>query len=264
MPRLDFTAPLVVTNAEDRVVKDWSMLREFVGRSFENTDALGYFGQSIEEVPVAVLLDRSGDIRVLSSERNDGLIAKSSIRSVRTLTGSELEILQSHVEGTWSDGVGECLALDGMGFYIDLDHIDCQQMDDGIVSQGSGTRDLFPAIHAGNIDKVRAAINDGENINAILGGTTTLGWAIAFADAAIAHLLIDHDVDVHYLEHCMQTVLVACAASRNLPDADAASVATRLLTIGGFDDSEIDRAIEIASQRRKTKLVEVLNNHKSA
>lgn len=63
MPRIDFTAPLVVTNEEDRVVNDWATLREFVGRSFENTDALGYFGQSIDEVPVAVLLDRSGNIR---------------------------------------------------------------------------------------------------------------------------------------------------------------------------------------------------------
>jgi len=264
MPRIDFTAPLVVTNEEDRVINDWATLREFGGRSFKNTEILGYFGQSIDEVPVAVLLDRPGNIHVLTNKRKDGLIAKSSLRSVRMLNASELEILQSHVEGTWSDGIGECLDLDGMSFHIDLDHVVCQQVDDGVVSQGSGTRDLFPAIHAGNIDNVRAAINNGENVNAILGGTTTLGWAIAFANAPIVHLLIDHGVDVHYLEHEMQTVLVSCAASRNFPDADAASVATRLLTIGGFDDSEIDRAMEIASRRGKTKLVDVLNNHKGA
>lgn len=183
---------------------------------------------------------------------------------MRMLTTSELEILQNHIEGTWSDGIGECLDFAGMGFHIDLDHVDCQQIDDGIVSQGSGTRDLFPAIHSGDIELVRTAIGNGENVNAVLGGTTTLGWAIAFADAAIAHLLIDHGVDVHYLEHEMQTVLVSCAASRNFTDADAASVATRLLAVGGFDDSEIDRTLEIASQRGKTKLVEVLNNHRGA
>jgi hypothetical protein len=264
MPRIDFTAPLIVTDAEDRVVADWSTLREYVGRSFENTDILGYFGQSIDEVPVAVLLDRSGDIQILANQRNDGLIAKSSLRSVRALSADELEILQNHVEGTWSDGVGECLDMDEMNFEIDLDHIDRQQVDDGVVSLGSGTRDLFPSIHAGDIEKVRAAIGNGENVNAILGGTTTLGWAIAFADAPIAHLLIDSGVDVHYLEHGMQTVLVACAASRDFSDADAASVAARLLALGGFDHYEIDRAVEIAEQRGKTRLLDVLREHQSA
>ncbi|MCL4204957.1 MAG: hypothetical protein KJ000_20955 [Pirellulaceae bacterium] len=258
MPRIDFTAPLIVTDAEDRLVADWSTLQEFVGRSFENTDIIGYFGQSIEDVPVAVLLERSGDIQILANLQNDGLIAKSSLRSVRALSTNELDILQNHVEGTWSDGVGEGLDLDEMNFHIDLDHVDRQQVDDGLVSHGSGTRDLFPSIHAGDIERVRAAIENGENVNAILGGTTTLGWAIAFADAPIAHLLIDSGVDVHYLEHGMQTVLVSCAASRNLSDGDAASVAARLLTIDGFDQNEIQRAVEIAEQRGKTSLLDVL------
>ncbi len=263
MPRIDFTAPLIVTDAEDRRVADWSTLSPFVGRSFVNTDILGYFGQSIDEVPVAVLLDRSGDIQIIANPRNDGLLAKSSLRSVRTLSVDELEVLQNHVEGTWSDGVGECLDLDEMNFYIDLDHIDRQQQDDGIVSHGSGTRELFPAIHAGDIEKVRAAIDNGENVNAVLGGTTTLGWAIAFADAPIANLLIDNGVDVHYLSHGMDTVLVSCAASRDFVDADAASLAARLLAIGGFDH-EIDRAVEIAEQRGKSRLVGVLKQHQSA
>ena len=135
MPRIDFTAPLIVTDAEDRVVADGSTLQEFVGRSLENSDILGYFGQSIDEVPVAVLLDRSGDIQILANQHNDGLIAKSSLRSVRALSADELEILQKHVEGTWSDGVGECLDMDEMNFEIDLDHIDRQQIDDGVVSR---------------------------------------------------------------------------------------------------------------------------------
>lgn len=263
MPRIDFTAPLIVTDAEGHRVADWSSLSQFVGRSFEDTDILGYFGQSIDEVPVAVLLERSGDIQILANPRSDGLLAKSSLRSSRILSADELEVLQNHVEGTWSDGVGECLDLDEMSFYIDLDCIDRQQEDDGIVSHGSGTRRLFPAIHAGDIENVRAAIDNGENVNAVLGGTTTLGWAISFADALIAHLLIDNGVDVHYLAHGMETVLVSCAASRDFVDVDAASVAARLLAIGGFDH-EIDRAAEIAEQRGKLKLLEVLKQHQGA
>lgn len=264
MPRIDFTAPLIIFDEGDREITDWEALSRFVGKSFENTDILGYFGQSIDEVPVVVLLDRAGNIQVLANERSDGLIARSSLRSVRTLTASELAILQKHVAGTWSDGVGECLELDAMSFHIDLDHIDCKQIDDGVVSKGSGTRDLFPAIHAGDIDKVREAIANGENVNAILGGTTTLGWAIAFANAPMAHLLIDQGVDVHYLAHGMETVLVSCAASRDFPDADAASVAARLLKIGGFEPAEIARATEIADQRGKTALRAVLGEQTSA
>lgn len=150
-----------------------------------------------------------------------------------------------------------------MNFHIELDRVDRQQVDDGMASHGSGTRDLFPSIHAGDIEKVRAAIDKGENVNAVLGGTTTLGWAIAFADALIAHLLIDSGVDVHFLEHGIQTVLVGCAASRDFSDDDAASFATRLLETGGFDH-EIDRAVEIADQRGKTRLLELLRNYQSA
>ncbi|AMV35206.1 Ankyrin repeats (3 copies) [Pirellula sp. SH-Sr6A] len=263
MPRIDFTAPLIVTDTEDRRITDWSILSQFVGRSFENSDILRYFGQSIDEVPVAVLLDRSGDIQILANSRNNSLLAKSSLRSIRMLTAEELDALQNYVEGTWSDGVGECLELDDMSFYLDLDQVDRRQEDDGVVSLGSGTRNLFPAIHAGDIGKVRAAIDDGENVNAILGGTTTLGWAIAFADASIAHLLIDNGMDVHYLEHDMQTVLVSCAASRDFVDADASSVVVRLLTIGGFDH-EINRTAEIAEQRGKVQLLKVLKQHQNA
>jgi hypothetical protein len=196
--------------------------------------------------------------QVLSNQQRDGLLVRSSFRSARALGVNELDILQKHVEGQWSDGVGECLDLDGLSFYIDLDHVARQQTDDGIVSQGSGTRDLFPAIHAGNIERVRAALDDGENVLAVLGGTTTLGWAIAFANARIANLLIDRGVNVHFREYGLETVLVSCAASRDFSDADAASVAERLLTMGGFEHAEVIRAAEIAVQRGKKQLLAVL------
>ena len=264
MPRIEFTAPLSVTDAEDHPITDWLVLNQFVGRAFEKTNVFGYFGQSIEEVPMAVLLDGTGDIRILANQQNDGLIAQSSARSARAMSVDELEILQNHVEGQWSDGFGECLDLEGLSFHIDLDHAARQQIEDSVVSRGSETRDLFPAIHAADIVRVRAAIADGENIHAVLGGTTSLGWALAYADAPIAHLLIDSGVDVHFREHGMETVLVSCAASRNLSDADAASVAQRLLILGGFDRQEIARAVEIAGRRGKTRLLEVLKKHQSA
>jgi hypothetical protein len=260
MTRIDFTAPLFVTDAEDRHVIDWPTLNGFVGRAFVDTDILRFFGESIDEVPVAVLLDGSGDIQILSNPQCDGVLARSSLRSSRALTADELETLRNHVEGEWSDGVGEDLNLDGYQFFIDLDRAEHQQIDDGITSQGSGTRDLFPAIHAGDVDRVRAAIADGENVLAVLGGTTALGWAIAFADAAIAHLLIDRGADVYFRENGMETVLVSCAASRDFSDADAASVVERLLAMGGFEPAEIVRAAEIAAQRGKKQLLAVLTS----
>lgn len=261
MMRIDFTAPLIVTDEDDAEVADWDVLRPLAGRSFENTDVLGYFGQSPEELPVAVLLNRLGDIRILANDHDTGLLARSSLRAARRLTPEELEVLRGHVEATWSDGVGENLDLDEFMFHIDLDHIECQQVDDGVISHGSGTRDLFPAIHAADIDRVQAALQAGENVQAVLGGTTTLGWAIAYANAAIARLLIDAGVNVHYQEHEMHTVLVSCAASRDFADEDAVDVAGRLLDIGGFDRAEVDRAIGVAELRQKTMLLQVLREH---
>lgn len=260
MSRIDFIAPLMlIDDEEDCEVTDWETLSKFVGRSFENSDTLGFFGQSIEEVPVAVLLDRSGNIQILANEDNDGLMAKATVRSVRELSSDELDILQNHVSGQWSDGVGECLELDDKFYFaIENNHVVRQQVNDGISTQGSGTRDLFPAIHAKDIDRVRAAIEAGENVHSVLAGTTTLGWAISCADAPIAHLLIDSGVDVHYREHGMNTVLVSCAASRDFADEGAASVAGRLLELGGFDQEEIETAAGIAESRGKIRLLTAL------
>lgn len=263
MSRIEFTAPLTVSDAKDRRVDDWPTLSQFVGRSFANTDVVGYFGQTMDEVPVAVLLEPAGDIQILSNPQGDGLLARSTIRSERALTADELEILRTQVEGQWTDGVGECLDLDGLNFFIDLDHVDRQQIEDGVVSRGSGTRDLILAIHAGDLERVRAALDAGENVNAFLGGTSPLGWAFFGNSALLVHLLIDRGADIHFRpddgEH---TFLFMCALC--LSDADAASVAKRLLAMGGFEPADLDQAAELAEQFDKKQLVAVLTTSQQA
>jgi len=261
MPRIDFTAPLAATDADDGRVTDWSILSTFVGRSFGETDLLGYFGQSPEELPVAVLLERVGDTRVLANEQNDGLVVQSSLRSSRPLTDSELEVLQKHAEGQWSDGWGESLELDGLNFFIDYEQTDRQQVDDGIPSRGSGTLDLIPAILATDVERVRAALAQGEDVRAVIGGTTTLGWAFFSRAAAIAHLLIDAGVDVNHRDGGFMTALGSCALS--FADADAASLASRILEDGQFTTEEIEYAAEVAGSE-KPQFLGVLEKHRSA
>jgi len=261
MPRIDFTAPLTATDAEDRRLTDWSILSPFVGRSFDETELLGFFGQYPEEIPIAALLELIGDTRILANDKINGLMAQSSARSTRPLNAEELEILQKHVVGQWSDGFGESLELDSVNFFIDYEQVDRQQIDDGIASQGSGTHDLIPAIRARDINKVREALAQGENVHAVIGGTNALGWAISFADAPIAHLLIDAGVNVNHRAYGFMTALALCAAS--YPDADAASVASRVLEMGQFEDSEIAYAAEIAGDK-KPQLIAVLNNYRNA
>ena len=264
MPRIDFIAPLAVTDADDRRVNDWSILSQCVGRMFECTDVLGFFGASDEEWTVGVLLERMGDMQILAGDQHDGLVARSSVRSARTLTVDELEILQKHVVGQWSDGFGECLELDGMNFYIDHEQVDRQQVDDGIALRGSGTPDLFPAIRERDIERVRAALDNGEDGNAFLGGMTALGWAIYGADVPIAHLLIDRGAVVHYRGYGPTTPLFWCAINSDLADDDAASIASRLLEIGGFESDEIEYAVDVASGGDKPQLLTVLNKYRSA
>lgn len=248
---------MATTDAEDRRLTEWSKLNAFVGRSFPETDLLGFFGQSPEEVPVAVLLERIGDTQILANDEQDELVARTSVRSARPLTAEELEILQKHVLGQWSDGWGESLALDGFCFFIDHEQIDCKQIEDGIASHGSGTRVLFPAILARDIERVRAALAQGDNVQAVIGGTNALGWAFFMADAVIAHLLIDAGVDVNHRAYGFMTALTLCATSR-LTDADAASVAIRVLEKGKFESQDIEYAAGIAGEI-KPQLLTVLN-----
>ncbi len=126
--------------------------------------------------------------------------------------------------------------------------MNCKQFDDGIACVGSGTHDLFPAIQARDLNRVRTAIDQGENIHAILGGTDALGWAFFVADASIVQVLIDAGVDVNFRPHGFMTSIASCALS--LPDDDAYEVAIRLLAKGKFERHEIEYAAQIAASKR--------------
>ena len=84
---------------------------------------------------------------------------------------------------------------------------------------------------------------------------------MSYANAEIALLLIERGVDVHKRSWDDSTVLSRCAASRDFEDQDAAHVADVLLGIGGFEESEWERAVELAELRGKTQLLATLRSH---
>lgn len=252
---------MTVADADDRSVTDWSTLHTFAGRSFPDSDLLGYFGQSPEEIPVAILLESVGHTRILATADQTTLLAQTSVRASRLLVEAELELIQKHVEGQWADGWGAALSLDDCNFFIQHEQVACSQIDDGIASLGSGTRDLFPAILARDTERVRQALAQGENVRALIGGTNALGWAFYQADATIAHLLLDAGVDVNLRAHGFMTTIASCALS--LPDPEAAAVTRRLLEKGTFESHELDYAAEIAGTN-KPLLLAVLNEYRNA
>ncbi len=83
MVRIDFTAPLAITDDQDELITDGEILRPFIGQAFPETDLLSFFGQSPEEVPVAILLEKVGNMEILANDEQSELLARSSVRSSR-------------------------------------------------------------------------------------------------------------------------------------------------------------------------------------
>ena len=258
--RIDFSAPVVVTDENDEEIADPSVLSSFVGVSFPDTQLTDHFGGTIEEMPVAILLEPGGTIELVAGDTTDALRAASVFRATRVLADDELLVLRKYVEGSWSDGAGSCLEHEDLNIYIMVEQIQSQQVDDGVQSEGTGTTDLFPAIRRIDAAGVAKALDQGERLNSSLCGVNPLQWALCYGNAEIALLLIDRGVDVHKRSWDDSMVLSMCASSRNFNDQDAAQVAGVLLGIGGFEQSEWLRAVEIAELRGKTQLLATLQS----
>jgi hypothetical protein len=258
MVRIEFSAPVVATNENDEEITDRSVLSGLVGVSFPDTQLTDHFGGTIEEMPVAILLEPGGTIELVAGDTTDALRAASVFRATRALADEELLVLHKHVEGSWSDGAGSCLEHEDLGIHIVIDQIQCQQVDDGVPCEGTGTLDLFPAIRRIDAAGVAKALAQGERIDSSLCGVNPLQWALCYGNAEIALLLIERGVDVHKRSWDDSMVLSMCASSRNFNDQDAALVADVLLGIGGFEQSEWERAVEIAELRGKTQLLATL------
>jgi hypothetical protein len=259
--RIDFSAPVDVTDEDDDVVTDPSVLSRLDGVTFPDILFTDYFGGSPEETAVAVLLDRGGTITIVADGAAPPLHAITSYRAARELSDDELAVLENYTAGQWSDGAGEGLIHEDWSIQINERQIRCRQYDDGVRAAGTGTVNLYPAIRNVDYDGVVRALDEGERIDSTLSGYPPLQWALLFADARIAMLLIDRGADVHALSPLGDTALATCASANTLSDADAAEITAVLLSRGGFERAEWERTMEIAENRGKSKLNAVLKSN---
>ncbi|HUG66414.1 MAG TPA: ankyrin repeat domain-containing protein [Pirellulaceae bacterium] len=258
--RIEFSAPVVVTDENDDEITDPAVLSGLVGVSYPGTQLTDHFGGTVEEMPVAILLEPGGTIELVAGDTTEPVRAISVFRARRALSDDELAVLHNFVEGSWSDGAGSYLEHDDLCIHIVIDQIRSQQVDDGVESDGNGTSDLFPAIRRIDVAGVTRALDQGERLKSSLCGVNPLQWALCYANAQIALLLIERGVEIHKRSWDGGTVLSMCASSRDFKDQDAAQVASELLDIGGFEQSEWQRAVEIAELRGKAQLLAILRS----
>lgn len=103
--RIDFSAPVVVTDENDDQVTDRSVLSRLRGVCFSEIIFTDYFDGTPEEMRVAVHLDRGGAIELVAGDCDDSLHALTSYRAARKLSDDELAILESLIEGQTCMGV---------------------------------------------------------------------------------------------------------------------------------------------------------------
>lgn len=259
--RIDFSAPVVITDENDDEVTEPSVLSRLRGVCFSEIIFTDYFGGTPEEMAVAVHLDPGGTIELVAGDSANPLNALTSYLAAKRLSDNELAILEEYTAGSWSDGAGACLSHEDLNVYIAYDEISCRQYDGGAQATGTGTLNLYPAIRRADFPGVAEALDQGERIGSSLCGFAPLQWALLYANARIALYLIDRGADVHGRSCDDSTALETCASSRHLPDADAAEVAAVLLARGGFELAAWERTMEIAENRDKSRLIAVLKNN---
>jgi ankyrin repeat protein len=71
--------------------------------------------------------------------------------------------------------------------------------------------DLMTAVVAGSVNRVRALLEEGVNPNAINSSDPPLTWAAAYADPAIARLLLDKGADINARDRYGRTALIRAA-----------------------------------------------------
>lgn len=213
-----------------------------------------------------------GIIRLVLDETSQTFSARTEYRVPEHLDDSDLERLKTLTMGQWSDGLGVgCFEEIGrkLGARIELlpftqrDKVTIEQLDDGVITQRPADS-IYRAARDGDLDAVRRLLESDCDIDLCRDGCSPLICAVlgGFRDVAIE--LIHRGANVTYFDAYLETdALMATALSNRITDADAAEIASELLTRGVDARSSRGRhsPIGMARNRNKVKLELVLLEH---
>ncbi|MBX3398298.1 MAG: ankyrin repeat domain-containing protein [Gemmataceae bacterium] len=247
----EITDPAVLRRLAGLVVPDANCADYLYAPEFDELDLTGGRIETAYRSP--------GDLRVLTE-----------YLTPRALSAEELAILVEYTEGQWSDGAGESgleVTIEGQCIQIGFapfpsgQGVEVEQLSEDPHPQPRFRR-LFAAARSGDLSALRAAIAAGEDLDCRKGGMTALKWAISYGHAEAALLLIESGADAVAEDVFGDTVLVSCAASRDLSDESAARVAEQLVQRGVTAEvkpHQLEQALDIAIQRGKVQLAKVLS-----
>jgi len=97
--RIDFLAPVVVTDENDDPIEDEAIVSSLVGVVFPDIALTEHFGGLPEETPIAVHLDPGGSIELFREEPGGPLHALTTYRSTRRLSDSKMAVELAELRG---------------------------------------------------------------------------------------------------------------------------------------------------------------------
>jgi hypothetical protein len=262
------TGPVVVFGADKKPVSDARTLQQLNGARADDT-CENYLSPSLGDLGV-----RGGQIHLVYDAADKELRVVTEYEVPGRLSAKDLKQLVKETVGQWSDGIGEGRfneAVDRLGVCLDLspsgqaNALRVEQVGTAKPKTRNPSAGLPKAAREGDLEKVRALLDAGADLQTVSQGFPVLHSAILAGHADVALELIAHGADIHALDLFHGDPLMSCGTSNQITDEDAARVARALLERGadphrprGKPDLAQDTPLYMARNRKKRKLEKVL------
>jgi hypothetical protein len=196
-----------------------ALLKKLHGVTYDKSSCCGAFGRDLDEIGLI-----GGHLRLVYRTEGNQLRIVTEYHAPRALTPDELSALLRETTAQWSDGIGESYFWQdvGPGFKVDLaplfeDHdLRTEQLDDGVAVPVPVPRltPLMKAAEAGDLDRIRQLLAQGEDVNARgRNGDTALERAIVMGHVDAALLLIQQGAQVE-----ADSLHYACMTRQSTPE----------------------------------------------
>ncbi|REK17462.1 MAG: ankyrin repeat domain-containing protein [Planctomycetota bacterium] len=237
---------------DDTAVDDRGLLQQLDGCEFLEDRCGDYIDSALADLGIV-----GGEISYQLT--TTGLRIITDYWAPRRLTEAELSALIDNTVGQWSDGIGEGgfdVVVGGRVAQLvadDDDDVVAAQVEDG--APVSKAPSLAMAAREGRLEEVAHLLEQGLNVEQELQGYRPLHLAILYGHADVAILLLESGANAKAVDRDGHSPLLQCVASNALDDAAATTIAECLVANGADAGPQ---ALEIARQRGKTRLAELL------
>jgi hypothetical protein len=185
---------------ENREITQPARLRALDGIVYEEMSCCDCLGGELGEIGLI-----GGLLRLAHRADGNQLRIVTEYQSPRALTPKELQGLVKETQAQWSDGIGESYFWQDVGSGVRVDlyplfqghELYVEQFDDGVAVPVPKYSRLPKAAEAGDIERIRQLLAQGEDVNATdRTGTCALNRAVVMGHVDAALFLIEQGADV--------------------------------------------------------------------